>query len=304
MEITVYCIRSFTKNNLGGNPAGVVLAADKLNSQQMQSIAQQVDYSETAFVSADDHCDFNVRFFTPTDEVDFCGHATLAAFSLLFEKGLIENRRYTQQTKAGELGVTVSVDKIVTMEQALPKFLGTIASNDAADLLQIEPEHFKSTCLPCEIVSTGLADILIPVPFGTLDNIKPDLDKISDFSKKYKAVGLHVFEIPIEPSNITANCRNFAPLFGIPEESATGSACGALACYLAKHDVICSRKYTFEQGRNMDSPSMLYAQVAEHKVGSESEIESVTVSGTAYCFDKIGIDLNVIEQSGITLQHL
>ena len=94
----------------------------------------------------------------------------------------------------------------------------------------------SSTGLPCEVVSTGLADIIIPVSLGLLETITSNLNKISRFCKMHNAISVHLFELT--PNNnqqtITTNCRNFAPLFGIPEESATGSACGALACYLTK----------------------------------------------------------------------
>lgn len=289
MEVLIYCINSFTHNNLGGNPAGVVLNAEALTSKQMQNIAAMVGYSETAFVTSDKQCDFNVRFFTPTEEVDFCGHATLATFHLMFEQQLILAQQYTQQTKAGKLNVSITADNVVTMQQTLPQYLGKIASDEVASLLEIDNEWFKSTCLPCEIVSTGLADIIVPVPFGTLDKLKPNDEKISAFSKKYNAVGLHVFELPptSAQTTITASCRNFAPLFGIPEESATGSASGALACYFAKHNIVASRHYTFEQGIKMGSPSLIYATVSEHKISDKNEITLVEVSGKAYTFNKM-----------------
>jgi PhzF family phenazine biosynthesis protein len=286
MDITVYCLNSFTHNNSGGNPAGVVLNADNLTSDQMQYIATQVGYSETAFVSADVQCDFNVRFFTPNNEVNFCGHATLATFSLLFEKQIIEAQEYTQQTKAGKLKVKVSQDGLVSMEQTLPHYLGVVESKEVAELLNIPAALFTSTSLPCEVISTGLADVMIPMPLGYLDSIVPNLDKISRFSEKYNAIGIHLFELlpatKNTAANITASCRNFAPLFGIPEESATGSACGALACYLDKHTVINTEHYTFEQGKTMQSPAMLNASI--YKI--DGEIIKVEVSGFAHLFDK------------------
>lgn len=289
MDIKVYCLNSFTHNNLGGNPAGVVLNADNLTPQQMRYIATQVGYSETAFVSADVECDFNVRFFTPNHEVDFCGHATLATFSLLFQKEMIAAQEYTQQTKAGKLKVKVAADALVSMEQTLPQYLDVVESKEVAELLNIPDALFATTNLPCEVISTGLADVIIPVPLGILDSIDPDLDKISRFSEKYNAVGIHLFELAPAPknisettsNNITASCRNFAPLFGIPEESATGSACGALACYLDKHKVIDSNHYIFEQGKMMESPSLLKASIFKR----DDVITKVEVRGFAYLFD-------------------
>ena len=87
MNIEVILVNSFTVNGQGGNPAGVVLNADKLTDMQKLKIAQAVGYSETAFVSSDDEADFEVSFFTTTDEVDFCGHANVSYFFYFVPKG-------------------------------------------------------------------------------------------------------------------------------------------------------------------------------------------------------------------------
>jgi PhzF family phenazine biosynthesis protein len=277
MKVLVHCINSFTHNGSGGNPAGVVLNANKLTATQMQQVAAHVGFSETAFVSDGTDCDFTVRFFTPNEEVDFCGHATLATFSLMYSQNIITNKQYSQQTKAGQLNVSVFNDGLVTMQQTLPNYLGRIDSLEVANILDIDVDEFKQTNLPCEIISTGLADVIVPIPYGYLDKITPNDAAIATFSKKYNVIGLHLFELSTESKDITASCRNFAPLFGIPEESATGSATGALACYLTKHNVTSSNKYDFEQGRTMQSPSRLTAKITE----TDNKITLVEVSGRA-----------------------
>lgn len=105
METTVYTLTAFSKAVNGGNPAGVVLDADFLSEHEMQKIAAEVGFSETAFVQKSENADFKLRFFTPCAEVDLCGHATVAAFYLLAYKGLIEVGEYSQETKAGILKV-------------------------------------------------------------------------------------------------------------------------------------------------------------------------------------------------------
>ncbi|WP_046006551.1 PhzF family phenazine biosynthesis protein [Pseudoalteromonas rubra] len=74
-QINVHLVNAFTERGKGGNPAGVVLNADGLTDEQKQAIAREVGFSETAFVSSASDADFAVSFFTPTAEVDFCGHA-------------------------------------------------------------------------------------------------------------------------------------------------------------------------------------------------------------------------------------
>lgn len=261
MKITVHCVRAFTQNGTGGNPAGVVLHAEQLSDDQKQKLATMVGFSETAFVEDDTECDVAVRFFTPTSEVDFCGHATIGTFSLLHQKQLLSSGSHTQKTKAGKLTVVTDPDGTVVMTQRSPRKSGTLPADEIASLLQLDKNAITSTQLPVEIISTGLPDAIAPVRRGQLDKIQPDLKGISAYCEKNRLVGFHVFELCPPDSPITASCRNFAPLYGIPEESATGSACGALAYYLSTHISSESTRYIFEQGRAMNATSQIIASV-------------------------------------------
>lgn len=277
MTISVYHLDSFVYHNAGGNPAGVVLNADNLSEQQMQRIATLVGFSETAFVQSDTECDFHVQFFTPNSEVDFCGHATLATFALMFQRGLIRPQSYIQRTKAGKLAVRVSESGYVEMNQALPTFMGELNTKEIADSLNVSLEAIAQNGLPIEIISTGLADIIIPVQFGQLDNIKPDFSKISEISKKYNVIGYQVFELTPDSTEFDANCRNFAPIVNIDEESATGSACGALASYISKHRLVNKTQYVFEQGRAMCCSSLIITSVEK----SDGKFKQIKVGGNA-----------------------
>ncbi|MGO2130175.1 MAG: PhzF family phenazine biosynthesis protein [Pseudoalteromonas prydzensis] len=281
MEIEAYLVNSFIANGSGGNPAGVVLQADNLSNQEKLAIAQAVGYSETAFVSQDDEVDFALSFFTITGEVDFCGHATLAAFSIMHQKGMVTAGQYVQRTKAGKLAVTIKSNGHIVMEQKLPEYLGGFSHQVIAELIGIDATILESTQLPVEVISTGLVDIIVPVPHGYLDRVQVNEGLLSDFCKKHDVVGLHAFELCKKDSELTASCRNFAPLFGIPEESATGSANGALACYLTKHlNDEHTHCFTFEQGRAMGCVSIITAAV-ELK---EQNISKVMVGGFAHQF--------------------
>jgi len=277
VQFSAYQIDAFTNENNGGNAAGVLLNAEYLTTSEMQRIATKLGFSETAFVSGDKEVDFHVRFFTPNSEVDFCGHATLAVFSLMFQKKLINAQTYIQRTKAGNLAVTIEPSGYVEMNQALPSFIGEIPLEEIAPTLNVTADVLLVDNLPIELISTGLPDIMVPVRSGQLDKIKPDFAKISALSKKYHAIGYHLFEINPRGSAFTANCRNFAPLVDIDEESATGSACGALASYLTKHKVISQNHYVFEQGRALGCSSRILAKIETNK----NQIISVKVGGFA-----------------------
>jgi PhzF family phenazine biosynthesis protein len=259
----VYLLNAFAKTKKGGNPAGVVLDAEGLSEASMQRIAEKVGFSETAFIQKSTAADFKIRFFTPAAEVDICGHATIAVFSLLFGLRRIGAGRHSQETKAGILGVEVQNDGTVFMEQTLPVFGNAVDRAEVAGSLGLELRSLAPD-LPVQIVSTGLQDIIVPViSLSALSGLVPDFDKIAEISKKYGVVGYHVFTLETQHGS-TAHCRNLAPLYGIPEEAATGTSSGALACYLFRHGMIAGerpQRLVFEQGTIMGRPSEILARL-------------------------------------------
>jgi PhzF family phenazine biosynthesis protein len=288
VDIEVALVSSFTVNGKGGNPAGVVFNADQLSDAQKLRIAQAVGYSETAFVSNDDEADYEISFFTTTDEVDFCGHATLAVFSTMFQKGILTAGSYVQRTKAGILSVIIESNGKVVMDQQLPQKINSFSYQEISNVIGIESSILESTKLPIEVISTGLPDVIIPVPNGYLDVIEPNDELIADFCKKHNVVGFHVFELCEPESKLTASCRNFAPLFGISEESATGSSSGALACYLTEHLAL-GCDYVFEQGRVMNCTSIITASVKS----DNSTVINVKVGGFTSSIGKMVIPTQV-----------
>lgn len=286
MEIKAYTLNAFGKTEKGGNPAGVVLNSENLSVKQMKLIAKEVGFSETAFVSSSNVADFKVRFFTPSEEVNLCGHATIATFYLLSELGMVNSGKYTQETKAGVLDIEVMRDKTILMTQSLPEFFGIIDKVEIADSLNISVDNM--TNMPVEIVSTGLRDIIVPIrTLDSLLSIKPNFDKISKISEKYGAIGYHVFTLETKLEG-NAHSRNFAPLYSIPEESATGTATGALSSYLFKHGVLSPGdldSLIFEQGYSMDMPSEIMVSLSVDKDiinkvrvgGKGSNIKEITV---------------------------
>lgn len=283
MKVDAFLVNSFTAEGKGGNPAGVVLNADKLSHAQKQTIAQTLGYSETAFVTVGHDVDFELSFFTTTDEVDFCGHATLAAFSTMYNEGIITAGQYIQRTKAGVLQVVVECSGHVVMTLQQPKYLGVFGYGEIAPLIGLDEQTLATTGLPAEVISTGLPDVIVPVPLGYLDRIQLNENLLTAFCKKHNLVGLHAFELCEQGSGLTASCRNFAPLFGIPEESATGSSSGALACYLTRHIFKAQvNHYVFEQGRAMNCTSLITASVECH----QSDVVEVRVGGFAKAIGK------------------
>lgn len=276
--VDVYVAVAFSKDAKGGNKAGVVLGRSELTSVQKAAIAKEMGYSETAFVLDSDKADFKLQYFTPTEEVPLCGHATIAAFSTLKLLNMLDKPDCTIETEAGILNIHIKDDGLILMEQNRPTYLEVLDSDTFTGCIQ---KGFIDHRFPIQIVSTGLNDIMLPVDSAEhLKRLSPDFEMIANMSKEKEVVGVHAFTM-IKESDVTAICRNFAPLYGIDEESATGTASCALACYLFKYYKQQSQ-YVFEQGHNMGDISRIVVNLSYH----ENVIDSVFVGGYGYLLGK------------------
>lgn len=254
----VYRVTAFTETKHGGNPAGVVLYGDDLDEKAMLQMANEIGFSETAFVMSSEVANFKVRFFTPVSEVDLCGHATIATFNLLRELQVINKGTYTQETKSGILKLDV-YKNAVYMEQQRPIYSEVIEKHEIEACFKgIDVDE----SYPIQVVSTGLRDVIVPVSTReAFDKMLMNKDALCELSKRYNVIGVHA--ICMEDYNpMSLYVRNFAPLYGIDEESATGTANGALASYLAKHvDHYLIHEYSMNQGMGMNRPSLIHAKL-------------------------------------------
>lgn len=268
----LYRLTAFPKTDFGGNKAGVYVNADDLNDLQMQEIAKEVNYSETAFVTKSKKADFKVRFFTPTSEVNLCGHATIATFNLLRDLEIIKPGIYKQETKAGILSLDVRED-FVFMEQVKPVFSEVI---DVEEIKKCFKTIELNEILKPQVVSTGIREIFLPVKdIEVLNSLKPNFDELIILAEKYNTIGIHAFALDNE---VDAYGRNFAPVVGVFEESATGTSNGALACYLYRY-LTQKDNFVLRQGYSMNQPSeiivdlkILNNEIAEVWVGGKAKI--------------------------------
>ena len=254
-----YIVDAFTDTPFGGNPAGVVLLGQDTpfpDEKLMQQVAAELRYSETAFVQQNGPSEFTVRYFTPCSEVDLCGHATIATFGLLRREGLIaEGSVCLNHTLAGDLQVKVNGN--VMMQMAEPQVIVPLLDEDYLHEIMAGRRAKEWPDMPVEVISTGLPDIIMPVcSVEALNALKPDMDALTELCRELNVVGVHAFALTDD--GYTAHVRNFAPLYGVPEESATGTANAALTYYLyrrniVKHDAECQ----FMQGEAMERPSVV-----------------------------------------------
>lgn len=260
--VPVQIVAAFTVDGTGGNPAGVVLDADGLDDDAMQSIAARTGLSETAFVSRSAAEGARLDFFTPTRRIAHCGHATVAAFALMRAEGRIADGATSKETIDGPRRILVR-DGAVFMQQQAPRYGAdtewTAAGATRAAViaaLGLRADRLDARVAP-QIVDTGNRFLLIGVAReADLAAIAPDQDAIARISEALDLIGFYVFAVTAGSGFAHATTRMFAPRYGIPEESATGMAAGPLACLL--HDVLDDRRVHFviEQGRFMAEPSV------------------------------------------------
>lgn len=256
-----FIVDAFTREPFGGNPAGVVLLEGDFPAERlMQLVAAELRYSETVFVQQQGHAEFTMRYFTPVSEVDLCGHATIAAFGVLWREGLLRaGLPIVNHTLAGDLMVRIADH--VMMQMAVPHVLDKALDVERLHGIMTGAVMPLWTEMPVEVVSTGLPDIIMPV--GSVEHLhalEPDMAALAALSKELDVVGVHAFAL--SDDGFTAHVRNFAPLYGVPEESATGTANAALTHYLNRHEIIsCPADCRFMQGEAMRRPSVIEATV-------------------------------------------
>lgn len=275
-----YIVDAFTENLFGGNPAGVVFLEDDdsfPSDETMKKTAAELRYSETAFIKRLDEDTFQTRYFTPTSEVPLCGHATIASFWALLQTGLVNNNQsYRNDTLAGKLAIEIK-DDFVWMQMGTPEYISQITDQASLEELYsamgLQYSVSRSDLYPA-LISTGLPDIILPVATKEdLWKIKPDFPVLSALSERYQVVGVHAFTLdpfedgalqnsPLQYAWLSAHCRNFAPLYGIDEESATGTSNGALTYFLYQNGILNKEmQCKFTQGEALNRPSNILTQL-------------------------------------------
>ncbi|WP_339836012.1 PhzF family phenazine biosynthesis isomerase [uncultured Maribacter sp.] len=287
-KVTVQILNAFTENDKGGNPAGVVLNADVLSHENKLEIAKKVGLSETAFVSGSKTADFKLDFYTPTKQIAHCGHATIATFSYLKQKGLLKGKTSSKETIDGNRKIEIQ-GELAFMEQLVPSYVDP--SEKEEDILKslglVKTDLLPNA--PLKVVNTGNSFLLIAVKNAeVLQQITPDFDAIQNISDEFDLIGYYVFTTDSETaSDVTT--RMFAPRYGILEEAGTGMAAGPLASYL--YDVLQIKKTSFQiqQGKYM-SPSSPSAITVKLELEND-KITSLMAGGKGVLARQMVIDV-------------
>lgn len=276
MERQLFVYDSFTDEVFKGNPAGVVIFADGMTNEEMMNISNELGYSETAFIMKGEKAEYKVRFFTPSEEVDLCGHATIAYVTCLVDERYITLKTGENileiETNLGVLPIYITASddcKIaeIMMLQDTPEFRTIDKQVNPEELmlpLGLTKEELSET-IPVIAAYTGLWDIMVPLKSQeTLSKIKLNKEEMMKVSKKTDTISYHAYVVEKVGSEPRIHARNFAPIVAIDEEAATGTSNAAMGAFLVKLGVLDENQvYYVEQGKAMKRESNIYFKIKE-----------------------------------------
>mgnify|MGYP003602336202 FL=1 len=220
----MYQVDAFTQELFKGNPAAVIVTEQWLDENLMQNIALENNLSETAFVKTIDDGNYEIRWFSPTDEVAFCGHATLASAFILFKDFTMAK---TIQFHVRDLGIFVvsqAADGKIKMNFPIRK--AELVSEYPQELRDGLTKPFKAVYLNAQAYI---------VEYETVDDVlneQPNFEKLKQLGKRRTAITASQPDVAITArgeGQFDCVSRYFAPAIGINEDPVTGSIHTAIA---------------------------------------------------------------------------
>ena len=298
MDLEFYTVDVFSNKIFGGNPLAIFTNTDDISTDLMQSIASEVNYSETVFIQKPKNKDntAKVRIFTPKNELPFAGHPNVGAGFLLscfpnLIPGNYSKNKMVFEEIAGLVnvipqynGATVVGSKI----EAPNKFhkLETVPTTAIQNCIETNEGSIITSNDPPVVAGVGLDFVIAEVQNEEiLNNARCNISAFSEADKNF-SYGEDFFSLMIyyrgNQQNIFA--RVFAPLSGIVEDAATGSACGALGALLASQNNDRNNKYNYKihQGEMIGRPSLINVSILKEK----GQIKRTYISGECVLVSK------------------
>jgi len=281
--IPIVQVDAFTERAFGGNPAAVVLDAQGLSGAQMQAIATEMRVAGTAYLTPATGADaqWRLRWFTPTREIAYSGHTTLAAVHALIEAGRLRKDQVVFETQSGPLGARVVADKarrLIWLEPKVPAlhtFTGQLSPVQEALGLPAAADWAHPVTSPDH-------DLLIPVAgLEVLRALRPNMAALADVATHAGVRGVCLVSRETVEKGSATHCRFFAPHFGVPEDIVTGSVHSSIGVWLLDAGLLHAdgalAAFTAEQGDGLGRPGRLRVEL---QVG-DGAVTRVRVGGSA-----------------------
>lgn len=260
---SLYHCAAFASHPDGGNPAGVWIGETLPDPDTMQQIAQDVGFSETSFVAPFSGTDRTVRYYSPEAEVDFCGHATIAAGVIL---GRNEGEgTYRLATKVGEVPVAVRCRE-GTWEASLtsvdPKHKTPSASliADALSALHWDQTGLDETIPPVCAYGGAWHLVLAVERHDRLARLDYDFESLKEIMLRND---LTTLQLVWKETPTLYHSRNPFPVGGVVEDPATGAAAAAFGGYLRDAGLLVStpKRIVIKQGQEVGRPSRIVVDI-------------------------------------------
>lgn len=272
MKYTYYSCDVFTDRIFGGNQLAVFPEAEGLSSEQMQQIAREFNYSETSFVFPPEHGGTRrVRIFTPSAEIPFAGHPNIGTACVLAHYGFVEDAKYMNfEEAAGDVilsRIPGKGGKALYELQAPEAFAigAEISPEEAAAALSLSRDEIKTDIHAPVTASAGLPFLFVELgSMKALERAVPDISMLRKMQGKGIISFIHLYYR--EGEKIW--CRMYAPLDGVLEDPATGSANCALAGLLTYLSGKREESFSIVQGVEMGRPSFLHARAQRTPEGA------------------------------------
>jgi len=291
----------FTDRAFCGNPLAVFPEAEGIPDELMGKIAREMNLSETVFVlkPESDEVLKRLRIFTPMREIPFAGHPIVGTWIGLAGEGVVplpdggngwQHIKHEVGIGVLPLDVEFKDGQPVQVVMTQGKFNVISEVDDAEDQAEVARSlglnrEDLDESLPIQVITTGLSCLAVPVrSVADLRDIRVDAKLLTDIYQRHGGTGCHAFSREtLDVGASRAHARFFAPADNIPEDPATGSACGALGGYLIHHGALSLEpedgryKFVIEQGDFINRPSRIHLNVK----GQAGNVEEVKVGGQA-----------------------
>ena len=280
----VFYIDAFTTVPFAGNPCAVLPHASDLTDEHMQAVARETNLSETAFVLPSRQADYRVRYFTPRNELPFAGHPTIATAFMLADQKLISLEEPVTtihlEFGVGVLPVDIHIENDrpsrVVMTQQPPTFGRRFTAGDVAPCLGLEVSDLRDDCLP-QVVGTGVSFLIVPArDLQVLDKVRMQREALAALCDRAGVSAAFVFCLEGFDPAVDTHARLFDPR-GTAEDPYTGSATGAMGCYVIRHGLKSGPILVAEQGHFVGRPGQGVLEIS----GPPDDIQSVRLGGSA-----------------------